>query len=186
MKVPIMATATQREHHLAGRLHTVKAARKRADHQRRAAKAQGRARHSSYPASRVVGLKHDTKLTAEQVHEIRRTYRYRSKDANMRVLAEHFGVSINTIYKIIRNKIWRFTATANAPRSQEPRNYTSRKVPTPARASHQEATTSRPKRRSGGLSTPQADLLSDLIQLMALDPEFHNIVVASARTPQPG
>lgn len=68
----------------------------------RAAKAQGRVRHPSYPASRVAGLKHELKLTAEGAHEIRRTYRYWSRDANMRVLAERFGVSVSTIFKIIR------------------------------------------------------------------------------------
>ncbi len=89
----------------------------------RVAKAQGRVRHPSYPASRVAGLKHEPKLTAEDAHEIRRTYRYRSHDANMRVLAERFGVSVATIFKIIRGKMWRFTATANAPQSCEPRNH---------------------------------------------------------------
>jgi ribonuclease D len=162
------------------------AAHQRVAEQQHIARAQGRVRHSSYPASRVVGLKHDTKLTADDAHEIRRTYRYRSKDANMRVLAERFGVSVNTIYKIIRNKIWRFTAAANAPLSQEPRNYTSRRMPTRAtlaKASHQETTTFRPKRQSRGLSTPQADPLLDLIKLMALDPEFYAIVMADAGTP---
>lgn len=61
------------------------------------------------------------KLTVEDVHDIRRSYRYRSRDANMRVLAERFGVSIAAIFKIIRGKMWRFTASANAPQSSEPR-----------------------------------------------------------------
>ena len=87
-----------------------------------AAKAQGRVRHPSYPASRVAGLKHEPKLTVDNVHDIRRSYRYRSRHANMRVLAERFGVSVATIFKIIRGKMWRFTATANAPQSCEPRN----------------------------------------------------------------
>ena len=89
----------------------------------RAAKAQGRRRDDRYPASRIAGLHYAPKLTVEDVHAIRRSYRYRSRDANMRVLAERFGVSVATIFKIIRGKMWRFTATANAPQSREPRNH---------------------------------------------------------------
>ncbi|HEV8036588.1 hypothetical protein [Yoonia sp.] len=36
------------------------------------------------------------------------------------------GVSVVTIFKIIRSKMWRFTATANAPQSRKPRNHMSR------------------------------------------------------------
>lgn len=89
----------------------------------RAAKAQGRQRDSRYPAHRIAGLHYAPKLTVEDVHDIRRTYRYRSRDANMRVLAERFGVSVATIFKIIRGKMWRFVPTANAPQSREPRNH---------------------------------------------------------------
>ncbi|WP_416369496.1 hypothetical protein [Tritonibacter mobilis] len=90
---------------------------------RLAAKQQGRRRNSRYPARRLAGLHYAPKLTVENVHDIRRSYRYRSRHANMRVLAERFGVSVATIFKIIRGKMWRFTATANAPQSCEPRNH---------------------------------------------------------------
>jgi hypothetical protein len=89
---------------------------------RRAAKQEGRRRNAQYPAQRIAGLHYAPKLTVEDVHDIRRSYRYRSRDANMRVLAERFGVSVATIFKIIRGKMWRFTASANAPQSSEPRN----------------------------------------------------------------
>lgn len=90
---------------------------------RRTAMQQGRRRAMQYPARRIAGLHYAPKLTVEDVHEIRRSYRYRSRHANMRVLAERFGVSVATIFKIIRGKMWRFTATANAPQSREPRNH---------------------------------------------------------------
>ena len=90
---------------------------------RLAAKQQGRRRNSRYPARRVAGLHYAPKLTVEDVHEIRRCYRYRSRDANMRVLAGRFGVSVATIFKVIRGKMWRFTMAANAPQSCEPRNH---------------------------------------------------------------
>ena len=83
---------------------------------------QGRQRNSQYPTNRVAGLHYAPKLNTEDVHAIRRSYRYQSRDANMSVLAERYGVSVATIYKIIRNKTWRFTATANAPCSDQPSN----------------------------------------------------------------
>jgi hypothetical protein len=88
----------------------------------RAAKQEGRRRNAQYPAHRIAGLHYAPKLTVEDVHDIRRSYRYRSRDANMRVLAERFGVSVATIFKIIRGKMWRFVPTANAPQCSEPRN----------------------------------------------------------------
>lgn len=92
----------------------------------RAAKKQGRRRNNRYPARRIAGLHYAPKLTVDDVHDIRRSYRYRSKDANMRVLAERFGVSVAAIFKIIRGKMWRFVPTANAPQSREPRNQMTR------------------------------------------------------------
>lgn len=47
-----------------------------------------------------------SKLTLDQVEEIRRTYRKGSHDANARILAERFGVSDSTIWLIASGKIW--------------------------------------------------------------------------------
>lgn len=46
------------------------------------------------------------KLTADQVDEIRRTYKKRSSDANARILGERFGVSDSTIWLIASGKVW--------------------------------------------------------------------------------
>ena len=61
-----------------------------------------------YPEERIAHLKHEEKLTVEQVDEIRRRYRHHSRDANLRVLAEEFGVSITTIFNIVGERKWRF------------------------------------------------------------------------------
>lgn len=93
---------------------------------RRAAKQQGRRCDIRYPVRRIAGLHYAPKLTVEDVHEIRRRYRYRSRHANMRVLAERYGVSVATIFKIIRCKMWRFVPTANTPQCSERRNHITR------------------------------------------------------------
>lgn len=47
-----------------------------------------------------------SKLTVDQVDEIRRTYKKRSHDANARILGEKFGVSDSTIWLIASGQIW--------------------------------------------------------------------------------
>ena len=44
-----------------------------------------------------------TKLTAEQIQEIRRTYRRRDKDYGINALAKKYNVGINTIWRIVKN-----------------------------------------------------------------------------------
>ncbi|WP_337660103.1 hypothetical protein [Anderseniella sp. Alg231-50] len=83
---------------------------------------------NGYPNRRIAHLKHDEKLSVEQVDEIRRRYRHHSRDANCRVLAEEFGVSATTIHNIVREKKWRFGDWQFRDRSLEPRN--NRYVPT--------------------------------------------------------
>lgn len=75
-----------------------------------------------YPDKRIAYLKHDEKLTVEQVDEIRRRYRHHSRHANYRVLAEEFEVSTTTIFNIVRERKWRFDNWQFRERSQEPRN----------------------------------------------------------------
>lgn len=47
------------------------------------------------------------KLTNEQVEEIRKTYKRRSKDFNMQKLSKKYGVSLTHICKIINNQRWK-------------------------------------------------------------------------------
>ncbi|MDF9301117.1 hypothetical protein P5P81_00575 [Tritonibacter mobilis] len=65
----------------------------------------------------------------------------------MRVLAERHCLRVAAISKIIRGKMWRFTASANAPQSSEPRNH-----------------------MMGLTKKSRAALESTLVKLAALDP----------------
>ncbi|KQW85559.1 hypothetical protein ASC89_00270 [Devosia sp. Root413D1] len=56
---------------------------------------------------RRTNLKYEPKLTWEQVSAIRRDYRWHSREAGCAALAKRYGVSTNTIHKIIRGKVWR-------------------------------------------------------------------------------
>lgn len=56
---------------------------------------------------RTAGLKHEPKLNWDQVNQIRRTYAFRSSTHGTTALATHFGVSANTIHKIVRGKMWK-------------------------------------------------------------------------------
>lgn len=49
----------------------------------------------------------NARLTWDQVREIRRLYRPKSKDANSAVLAKKFGVSDRAVVNIIRNERWK-------------------------------------------------------------------------------
>jgi hypothetical protein len=56
----------------------------------------------------VFGEKHgNAKLTDEAVKEIRASYVPRSRHANLRTLAEKFGVDATLISLVIKRKIWR-------------------------------------------------------------------------------
>lgn len=101
-----------------------------------------------YPETRIAHLKHDEKLTVQQVDEIRRRYRHHSRDANCRVLAEEFGVSTITIFNIVRERKWRFDDWQFRERSQEPRN--ERYTPTKAELKA---------------------MKSSIMQLLAIDPD---------------
>lgn len=60
--------------------------------------------------SRTKGLKHEPKLTWGRVNAIRRQYRWHSREAGGAALAKKYGVSTNTIHKIIHGRIWRIKA----------------------------------------------------------------------------
>lgn len=75
-----------------------------------------------YKYKRLSGLKHIEKLTVDDVDYIRKNYRYQSRDANCRVFAEMFGVSITTVHNIIREKRWLFDDWYFRERSSEPKN----------------------------------------------------------------
>ena len=60
------------------------------------------------------GLNYDPKLTWADVREIRSTYVYGSRKANLRVLAERYGVSLNTLHKVVTNASWRDPAYGDA------------------------------------------------------------------------
>jgi hypothetical protein len=47
-----------------------------------------------------------SKLTWDDVRQIRRLYRWRSKDRNTHALAKMFGVGQHTIHRIVSNKGW--------------------------------------------------------------------------------
>ena len=56
---------------------------------------------------RLSGEKHGRrKLSQSQVNEIRRRYRYNSKDENTITLAKEYGVSQSQIQNIVTNKSW--------------------------------------------------------------------------------
>lgn len=48
----------------------------------------------------------NSKLTDDKVREIRRVYRFGSKDANQRVLANRYGVDQQVIWAIVTRKTW--------------------------------------------------------------------------------
>lgn len=75
-----------------------------------------------YKDKRLSGLKHTEKLTVDQVDYIRKNYKHHSRDANCRVFAEMFGVSITTVHNIIREKRWQFDDWYFRERSSEPKN----------------------------------------------------------------
>lgn len=52
-------------------------------------------------------LKRERKLTWEQVNAIRSEYRWHSSSSGGAALARHYGVSTNTINKIVRGRTWR-------------------------------------------------------------------------------
>ena len=58
-------------------------------------------------ASKQGLLKHEPKLTWAQVNAVRRDYRWHSRQAGGAALAKKYGVSANTIHKIIHGKVWR-------------------------------------------------------------------------------
>jgi hypothetical protein len=47
-----------------------------------------------------------SKLTANEVNEIRQTYKKHSHDANAKVLSEKYGVSDSTIWAIASGQVW--------------------------------------------------------------------------------
>lgn len=49
----------------------------------------------------------NTKLTEDQVREVRRLYRYKSRTHGIYALAERFGVSDSTIHFIVQGKRWK-------------------------------------------------------------------------------
>jgi predicted RNA-binding protein with RPS1 domain len=55
----------------------------------------------------TTGLIHLPKLTWDYVRTIRSSYRYSSRTCNLRVLAQRYGVSINTIHKVVTNRTWK-------------------------------------------------------------------------------
>lgn len=58
-------------------------------------------------ARQIKHLKHEPKLTIDDVNAIRREYVYQSRDHGIPALAKKYGVAPNTIYKIIRGKTWK-------------------------------------------------------------------------------
>ncbi len=57
--------------------------------------------------TRTENLIHEPKLTWEQVNAIRRNYRWHSSTHGCKSLAERYGVSTNTVHKIVRGKTWK-------------------------------------------------------------------------------
>lgn len=49
----------------------------------------------------------DAKLTQAQVREIRTAYKFRTAEQNIYTLAAKYGVSRNTIWRIVKNKTYR-------------------------------------------------------------------------------
>ncbi|MEP3525067.1 MAG: hypothetical protein ABJN24_06545 [Hyphomicrobiales bacterium] len=58
-------------------------------------------------ARQIKHLKHEPKLTIDDVDAIRREYVYQSRDHGIPALAKKYGVARNTIHKIIRGKTWK-------------------------------------------------------------------------------
>lgn len=58
-------------------------------------------------ARQIRHLKHEPKLTIDDVDAIRREYVYQSREHGIPALAEKYGVVPNTIHKIIRGKTWK-------------------------------------------------------------------------------
>ena len=52
-------------------------------------------------------LKHEPKLTWEQVNTIRSDYRWHSSAMGCAALAKRYGVSANTVHKIVHGLTWR-------------------------------------------------------------------------------
>lgn len=53
------------------------------------------------------GLIYLPKLTWEYVRAIRSSYRCSSRTCNLRILAQRYSVSINTIHKVVTNRTWK-------------------------------------------------------------------------------
>lgn len=56
---------------------------------------------------RTAGLRHEHKLTWDKVNAIRREYRWHSSDAGCAALGRRYGVSANTVNKIVRGRVWK-------------------------------------------------------------------------------
>jgi uncharacterized protein YjcR len=56
---------------------------------------------------RTKKLIHEPKLTWDQVNTMRTNYRWHSSTYGCRALAEKYGVSTNTVHKIIRGETWK-------------------------------------------------------------------------------
>lgn len=66
--------------------------------------------------SKTTSLRHEPKLTWEKVNAIRGQYRWHSRKTGGAALAKQYGVSANTIHKIIHGRIWRIKpGDGNAP-----------------------------------------------------------------------
>lgn len=55
----------------------------------------------------TTGLIHIKKLNWECVQIIRSSYLRSSRTCNLRILAQRYGVSVNTIHKVVTNRIWK-------------------------------------------------------------------------------
>lgn len=58
-------------------------------------------------ARQIKHLKHERKLTIDQVNNIRREYVYQSSTHGMPALARKYGVAVNTIHKVVRGNTWK-------------------------------------------------------------------------------
>lgn len=58
-------------------------------------------------ARQIKHLKYEPKLTIDDVDAIRREYVYQSSTHGIPALANKYGVSRNTIHKVIRGKTWK-------------------------------------------------------------------------------
>lgn len=55
----------------------------------------------------ISGLIHKPKLNWSKVSKIRSEYLYASRTCNLRTLAQCYGVSRNTIHKVVTNRTWK-------------------------------------------------------------------------------